>query len=215
MQKYRDYSTRTDFYLTNHKKVAIGVDDKEIDFFENETNITALRQKLLSYAKGNFLETCIGTGRNINYYPKTLERVVGLDWVSFYFDEITRKNSQIEKPVKFVMADIHDIPFENELFDTVLDTFGLECAYDIEKAYSEIKRVCKKGGKILLLERGKSLWEIENCKLYRDAIINFSTRGQVYLHNYGKLIERDNEVKVIKKKRKMKGKVYYYVLEKL
>jgi len=50
------------------------------------------------------------------------------------------------------------MPFSDNSIDTVVDTFGLECCYDIERAYKEMKRICKKGGKLVLLERGKAAW---------------------------------------------------------
>ena len=83
-----------------------------------------------------------------------------------------------------LLIDAHNIPFPENSFDTVVDTFGLECCYDIQKAYDEIKRVCKKNGKILLLERGKSSWLSENFKLLRKASLNLGARGQVYHHDF-------------------------------
>jgi methyltransferase OMS1 len=59
-------------------------------------------------------------------------------------------------------CDINKTPFSDNSFDTVVDTFGLECCYDIEAAFREIKRVTKEGGKILLLERGKAIWLSDN-----------------------------------------------------
>ena len=64
--------------------------------------------------------------------------------------------------VAIVNCDVHKMPFNDNSFDTIIDTFGLECTYDIERAYSQIKRVAKPGGKILLLERGLSFWMLEN-----------------------------------------------------
>ena len=40
-------------------------------------------------------------------------------------------------------CDVHKMPFKENSFDTVIDTFGLECTYDIEKAYTQIKKVTK------------------------------------------------------------------------
>ena len=74
--------------------------------------------------------------------------------------------------------DSHKLPFDQDSFDTVIDTFGLECAYDIESAYNEMKRLCKPiTGRILLLERGKSFWLIDNFKLMKKASINLGARG--------------------------------------
>jgi hypothetical protein len=52
-----------------------------------------------------------------------------------------------------------------------------------------MKRVTKKHGKILLLERGKSTWLTENFKLLRKASVNLGARGQVYHHDFALLIE--------------------------
>ena len=97
----------------------------------------------------------------------------------------------------------------------MVDTFGLECCYDLHKAYAELKRVTKSGGKILLLERGQALWMQDNVELMRKSSVNLGARGQIYHHDWEKMIEGDDEVKVIKKKRRNRGMVYFYVLEKV
>ena len=109
-------------------------------------------------------------------------------------------------------CDVHKMPFSENSFDTVIDTFGLECAYDIERAYEQIKRVTKPGGKILLLERGLGFWMTDNFMLMQKASVNLGARGQVYHHDFEGLIENDPEVKITKKKRKMRGMVHYYEL---
>lgn len=40
-------------------------------------------------------------------------------------------------------CDIHSTPFDDNSFDTVVDTFGLECCYDMDQAWKEMKRVTK------------------------------------------------------------------------
>ena len=69
------------------------------------------------------------------------------------------------------------MPFNEASFDTVLDCFGLECTYDMEKAWLEMKRLCKPGGKILLLERGTAYWMYDNFMLLRKASLNLGARG--------------------------------------
>ena len=117
--------------------------------------------------------------------------------------------------MSIINCDMHRTPFSDNSFDTVVDTFGLECSYDIQKAYSEIKRLTKPGGRILLLERGLGFWRWDNFTLLQKASTNLGARGQVYHHDYAQLIEQDPEIRVVKSKRKVRGLLYYYELQKL
>ena len=53
---------------------------------------------------------------------------------------------------------------------------------------------------------------LDNVNLMRKAIVNLGARGQVYHHDFAGLIENDPEVRILKKKRTMRGMVYYYEL---
>ena len=97
-----------------------------------------------------------------------------------------------------VLCDVHKMPFSDGSFDTVIDTFGLECSYDINKSYAQIKRLAKKGGKILLLERGLGFWMQDNFTLMRKASVNLGARGQVYHTDFEYLIRNDPEVRIVK-----------------
>ena len=77
----------------------------------------------------------------------------------------------------YACADIHKLPFADSSFDTVIDTFGLECAYDLDQAWTQIKRMTKPGGKIMLLERGMGFWFQDNFQMMRKASLNLGARG--------------------------------------
>ncbi len=111
--------------------------------------------------------------------------------------------------------DCTELEYQDESFDTVVDTFGLQATHNYQKQYEEMKRVCKKGGKILLLEMGESLWMSSNYKIMKNSPKEFDERGQHLYRNWDHIILKDKSVKVIKNKRKMNGSLYYYVLEKL
>lgn len=49
-----------------------------------------------------------------------------------------------------------ELGFPDQSFDTVIDTFGLCSMVDAQRALEEMQRVCRKDGKILLLEHGQS-----------------------------------------------------------
>ena len=52
-----------------------------------------------------------------------------------------------------VMGDAHNLPFENEKFDNILCTEVLEHLHSPHVAISEMKRVLKKGGRLILTTR--------------------------------------------------------------
>jgi hypothetical protein len=55
----------------------------------------------------------------------------------------------------------------------------------------------------------------DNFRMMLRCSVNLSARAQIYHHDYSKLVENDPEVKVVKKKRKRRGMIYYYELQKL
>lgn len=122
-----------------------------------------MRKKLIQdNAQGLVLETCVGTNRNLKFYRENkIVKIIGVDWVPYNVEKATQKLASPED-MTLLNLDVHKLPFDDDSFDTVVDTFGLECCYDVEKAFTEMKRLCKKGGKILILERGRSFWLIEN-----------------------------------------------------
>lgn len=52
--------------------------------------------------------------------------------------------------------------FEDDSFDCVVETLTLNSVYSRELFANEIKRVCKPGGRILLMERGQSYLSLYN-----------------------------------------------------
>lgn len=65
--------------------------------------------------------------------------------------EQTIKSAGINN-VEFRQADIYDLPFDNVLFDSVIVCFVLEHLHDPPQALKELKRVLKKGGRIIVIE---------------------------------------------------------------
>ena len=44
---------------------------------------------------------------------------------------------------KYVQMDCSNLEYNDNSFDTVVDTFGLQSSYDYVQQYKEMKRVCK------------------------------------------------------------------------
>jgi methyltransferase OMS1 len=125
------------------------------------TGIYSWRKKLLSHAKGDILELGFGSGRNLKFYAVNNHNWRSLTAIDFSEKMIglTKKkleNNSLNTKIKLMTMDVHKLDFEDNSFDTVVDTFGL-CSYeDPITVLKEMQRVCKPNGYILLLEHGQS-----------------------------------------------------------
>lgn len=119
------------------------------------------------------------TRRNLEHYPSSCRRLVGIDGSSGMLRVAKEKASQPDfGPVQaeFHAMDAHQLQFPDESFDAVVDTFGL-CSYDRpEQALGEMLRVCKSSGEVLLLEHGRSE------SLVLGPLINFYLDGKANRH---------------------------------
>jgi len=64
--------------------------------------------------------------------------------------------------MNYKVEDVEKMTLRSDLFDTVVDTFGLNYTLHPLKCLKEMSRVCKPGGKILLLETGISHYQYQN-----------------------------------------------------
>jgi methyltransferase OMS1 len=114
--------------------------------------------------------------------------------------------------IDYKVDDVENLTFKDNVFDTVVDTFGLEYYLNPEKALKEMKRVCKKDGLILILTSGMSHYELLNLFLEYKA--------PYYICNYGYFPNRrwddvikEEDFEIVKKERKMNGSIYFYILK--
>jgi ubiquinone/menaquinone biosynthesis C-methylase UbiE len=113
-----------------------------------------MERKLLQGVKGKVLEVGIGTGRNIPYYPHNVE-LTGIDF-SPKMVEIARKKAKNKENVTILEMDAENMDFNDNSFDTVITSCVFCSVPDPVQGLKEIKRVCKNGGKIVMLEHVRS-----------------------------------------------------------
>lgn len=109
------------------------------------------KTKLFSSVKGKVLEIGPGTGVNFKYYTKKIS------WIGIEPNKEMHKflNEKIEKlgiKAKIKEGKAEKIPLKDSSIDFVISTLVLCSIDDQVKALSEIKRVLKKGGKLLFIE---------------------------------------------------------------
>ncbi len=189
---------------------------KEYYINERKKGILDERYKILSKAQGIVLETCCGAFPNSICYKKDkIKHLYAVDWCNDLLEIAGLTSKTFNSHLEFLSMDVCKMDFADEVFDTVVDTFGLQSNYNPNLQWSEMKRVCKKGGKILILEFGKSYWLSTNYNLIKNAWKHLENSGQTIHLDWHSLIKKDPEVRVIKQKRKINGRLYSYELEKI
>lgn len=110
------------------------------------------RQLLWSKVEGNrILEIGVGIGKNFPFYPQSAE-MTAID-LSEKMISRARDRAKIYKvKVSLHKMDVQKLEFNDNTFDTVLDSFVFCSVPDPILGLKEVKRVCRPGGKIILLE---------------------------------------------------------------
>jgi len=109
-----------------------------------------MRKKLIPNAKDTVLEIGAGTGVNFKYYEaEKIESIVVLDK-----EENKEAKKSMLNNMEFIIADAANLPFEDNSFDTVVETLLL-CSVDKEEeVLSEIYRVLKPNGLFIHIDHG-------------------------------------------------------------
>lgn len=129
--------------------------DKSMGFFEQRVFGRAHRPWACSRATGDVLEVAVGTGLNLPHYRSEI-RLTAID-LSPEMLEIARDRArEVGREVDLREGDAHQLAFPDGSFDAVVCTFSLCNIPDVERALSEMRRVLRPGGKLILLDHIRS-----------------------------------------------------------
>lgn len=153
-----------------------------------ETLFSKWRNDLLKNAKGKVLEAGIGTGKNIPYYPKGI-KLTGIDFSNKMIEQARKKYGD-QAQIELLEMDAEQMTFEDNSFDTVVTSCVFCSVPDPVSGLKEIRRVCKVGGKVLMLEHVRSNHKI--IGLLMDLL------NPIPLYIHGANINRKTEENLIK-----------------
>lgn len=118
-----------------------------------DTLLVARRRALLRLARGQVLEVACGTARNLAFYlPDRTLRFTLTDLSAGMLGQARRRARADWRVRGLVQADAQRLPFPDRVFDTAVETLSLCIVPDPVAAVRELARVCRPGGRILLLE---------------------------------------------------------------
>jgi ubiquinone/menaquinone biosynthesis C-methylase UbiE len=123
-------------------------------FFE-VLGVRRLRRELVRNAVGDVLEVAVGTGMNLPYYPASC-RLTAIDASRGMLSKAEERAAHVGREARFEVMDAEQLAFSDESFDTVIDTLSLCTFADPVATLRQLGRVCRRSGRILLLEHGRS-----------------------------------------------------------
>lgn len=173
--------------------------DDEIKWEERGVMMGRRRKWLMNQARGDVLEVACGTGRNIPYLnTETIDSVTFLDSSSKMVEKTQQKfRSKYPKYAKAAFAvgkaeDLVKLAANSEhpvKYDTIIEAFGLCAHEDPIKALQNMTLLLKPGGRIVLLEHGRSTWDFINNHLDFRADKRMKTWGCRWNLEIGEIID--------------------------
>jgi ubiquinone/menaquinone biosynthesis C-methylase UbiE len=127
-----------------------------IDLGMRQKQLAALRARVVAEAQGQVLEVGIGSGRNLPFYRRDVESVLGVDPSEGLLAMARPHTAWTHFPVQLRQAAVEDLPVDDRAIDTVLMTWTLCSVADPVRALSEIRRVLRPGGSLLFVEHGRA-----------------------------------------------------------
>jgi len=112
-----------------------------------------LRAELFKGLKGALLDAGVGTGRNFSFYPEG-SKVTGIDLSTAMLERARQRRDKLGTAVDLREMDVMEMDFADDSFDAIISTF-LFCVLDAghqQPALEELRRVCRPGGAIRILE---------------------------------------------------------------
>jgi ubiquinone/menaquinone biosynthesis C-methylase UbiE len=129
--------------------------DREADFAERWLFGTEHRSWACSKAAGDTLEVAIGTGLNLPHYPSDV-RLTGVDLSREMLALAVTRAKEMGRTIGLTEGDAEDLPFADCSFDTVVCTYALCSVRDDGGAISEMHRVLRTGGRLILVDHIRS-----------------------------------------------------------
>jgi ubiquinone/menaquinone biosynthesis C-methylase UbiE len=155
------------------------------------------RRMMWSMAEGShILEVGVGTGKNLHHYPGDAE-ITAIDFSEGMLTRAKAKAKRQDVSVRLHQMDVQNLEFGDDTFDSVVDTFVFCSVPDPLRGLTEVRRVCKPGGKVLMLEHELSasrvlagIMRLANPLVVRAMGANINRRTVENVARSGLTVER-------------------------
>lgn len=114
------------------------------------------RAQLWAQIRGQqILEVGVGTGKNLPFYPPGIQ-ITGIDLTPGMLERARMRSAELKLNVVLRLGDVQHLDFPDDSFDSGVATFVFCSVPDPILGLTELVRVVRPGGQVLLLEHMRS-----------------------------------------------------------
>jgi ubiquinone/menaquinone biosynthesis C-methylase UbiE len=128
-----------------------------LDLAMRNKETARLRAASIPHARGDVLEVGIGSGLNLPFYSRDVQRVYGVEpSVELQRMAIKKALTEAIKVEFFLQSAEERLPLPDASIDTAVLTWTLCSIADAPKALQQVNRVLRMNGQLIFVEHGRS-----------------------------------------------------------
>jgi ubiquinone/menaquinone biosynthesis C-methylase UbiE len=97
------------------------------------------------------LEVGVGTGKNLPYHPQDT-KIIAIDFSFPMLKRAQKKTASLNRKAYLMQMDVENLGFPDNSFDSIFASFVFCSVPDPVQGLRELRRVCRPGGRLVLLE---------------------------------------------------------------
>jgi len=126
-----------------------------IDLSMRNKRLRPYRERTAGAAEGRVLDVGIGSGLNLPFYARKAREIFGPDPSLTLLARAQSKAAGTQTPVHLLEGSAECIPLADHTMDTIVMTWTGCSIPEICAALEEMRRVLRRGGRLLFVEHGR------------------------------------------------------------
>jgi len=148
----------------------------EVQFKDYNIVLSEISYLLPELKPCKILDVGTGTGFVAVSLSKAGHDVTGIDFSEMMIEHARKLGKRSECDAKYLVADVTDLPFEDNSFDVVVMKDVLFNLPETNMAFNEVTRVLKNNGYLVIMDGN----------YYLDTLQSYVTRAKMFEDKYGK-----------------------------
>ncbi len=145
---------------------------------------------VMPYIKGKILlEVSFGPGFLLSQFPNEIE-INGLDYNTTMVTRAIAKMKKMEKRVDLKQGNVEHMPYNDEVFDTIINTMAFSGYPDGDKALKEMLRVLKPDGRLLILDYDYP----QDYNIFGYLIVKLIEKSGDVIRDIGNIIDKQGVI---------------------